>query len=741
MITQDNILPTVVLDTASGAIVDSATFLIDGNTEMNASVSITNQSGSVVGSGVASGTGTFSIAATLIQDSENVLTVTATDAAGNQSSGALTVTEDSIANTLLIQALPAATNASTVNIEGTTKANSILTLVHSGGLTQTGVTVTGTFSLPVSLIANSINSISLSSQDQVGNVATGSVTITQDTMTPVVTLGTLGVTTSALNFTLTGTTEPLASIVISGGSGASVGGVADALGSFSISVPLQMDLVNTLLVTASDLAGNTGTGGVAITQDSVPLTLVLSPLASTVTNTNTLTLSGTSKVGAAIAVTGSGSANTTVDNFGNFSVNVALIANGLNQFTVTATDATNAPLAVTTQITQDSIAPTLALTNSTGATSLLTFAITGTTEIGATVQAMLVGTGAFTGAMTAIGTSTGAFSLTIPLLANTGATLGLTAVDAAGNTSTGVIFTLTQDNLAPAIGAQSFSGSTINGVTVGTYQFTTNETTQSTLYVGTGSNVLGTLIWSGSTNGLSHSGTIVGVQPDVSYSTFVRAIDAFGNTTDSTVAPVVFTTSTTTGGTSGGSFVSSGGGGGGGGGGGSITIGIGGLVPSSTPTNTASGTTTSPVTPPSTTQSGSTTSTGTTTAPTKTQSGTTTTPVKKPIVSKPTPSKPVTGKPTPEMPTPGNTLTPPSKGTVVEGPGFNYAIVDKNYTSPTGPDSLNDFQPGVRFISASNSVKVRTTRNVQSNLVDILPRNSRVLLVEVKDGWGKIEVR
>lgn len=83
------------------------------------------------------------------------------------------------------------------------------------------------------------------------------------------------------------------------------------------------------------------------------------------------------------------------------------------------------------------------------------------------------------------------------------------------------------------------------------------------------------------------------------------------------------------------------------------------------------------------------------------------------------------------------------KGIITEGPGFDYAIVDKNYTAPTdmnaGKDEISAFTPGVRFISAANSVKVRGTRNVQSYLVEILPRNSRVLLVEEKDGWGKIE--
>lgn len=741
---QDNILPTVTISTASGSIVDSATFQIDGTTEMNATVSVTNQSGSIVGTVAADNVGAFSVNATLVQDSNNVLTVTATDAAGNQSSGSVSVLEDSVANTLLIDTLPAATNAANITVSGTTKTNSNLILTHSGGLTQTGITANGTYSFSVPLIANSLNSIDLSSQDQAGHVATGSLNIIHDTIVPVVMIGTPSLTTSLTSYTITGSTEPLASIVISGGSGANVGGVASASGAYSISVPLQIGIVNTLTVTASDLAGNSGSGNVLITQDPIPLTLVLNPLGTTITNAMTITVSGTSKANANIAITGSGSANTTASGTGAFASSVTLVANGVNAFTVTASDAAGAVLSSSFSVTQDSIAPSLALANSTGATALLSYTVVGTTESGATVQATVTGTGAFTGAINSVGSASGSFTMAIPLLANTGATFTLVATDTAGNSSTGAILTVLQDNLAPAISAQTFSGTTTNSVTTGTYQFTTNETTNSTFYVGTGSNVLATLIWSGSTLGTSHSGAIVGIQPNVSYSTFVRAIDLMGNMTDSPVAPVTFLTTTTVPETTGGSFVSSGGGGGGGG---SITIGVNGLVNNNTST-TLTGTVTSPVTPPNSTQSGTVvikTSTGTTT---KTLTGTTVTKQPLPTVQKPTKTqKPATiqkpGATQKPASVPTNT-TSPGKGTVVEGPGFGYAIVDKNYVPPTGAnngkDEISAFTPGVRFISASNSVRVRGTRNVQSYLVEILPRNSRVLLVQEKDGWGKIEV-
>jgi hypothetical protein len=172
-VTQDDILPTVVISTMSGSIVDSGTFQIDGTTEMNANVTVTNQSGSVVGSTTSSGTGAFSVSATLLQDSVNTLTVTATDAASNQSSGSVTVYEDSILNLLIVTpALPTATNAASINVAGTTKANSHLSLVHVGGSTQTGTTADGTFTFPVTLLTNASNTIALSSQDLAGHVAT-----------------------------------------------------------------------------------------------------------------------------------------------------------------------------------------------------------------------------------------------------------------------------------------------------------------------------------------------------------------------------------------------------------------------------------------------------------------------------------------------------------------------------------------------------------------------------------------
>ncbi len=301
----------------------------------------------------------------------------------------------------------------------------------------------------------------------------------------------------------------MSTILVSGGSGAIVGGVANGSGSFSLNIPLVVGSVNTLVLTATDVAGNIGTGSIALTQDAIPLTLSLSPLSASVVNAPSLTFSGTTKANASLIVTGSASTTVTASSSGTFNITVPLIQDALNTFVVTASDLAGSTLSGSLSITEDSTAPALVVSSNSGATSLFIFTLTGSTQSGALVSAALSGTGAFTGAITSTAGSTGLFSLTVPLLANTGAVLTLTATDSAGNSSTGVIVNIIQDSLAPAIGTQSFSGVTNLGVTTGYYSFTTNEVTTSTFYVGTGSNVLTTLIWSGSTMGISHSGTIV----------------------------------------------------------------------------------------------------------------------------------------------------------------------------------------------------------------------------------------
>lgn len=582
--------------------------------------------------------------------------------------------------------------------------------MRSGGFTLTGSASTGNYSFIVPLTFNSNNTINLTSTDAAGHVATGSTSIIHDNINPLVTIGTPSQTVGTSTVTLTGSTEALASVVVTGGSGATVGSTADGSGSFSLVVPLTTGAVNILMVTATDIAGNTGSASITITQDPIPLTLTLSTPGPLTTSSTTFTLTGSSKVGANIAVTGSATASTVTNGSGSFSVTLPLTANVTNTFLVTATSL-GSTLTGSLVVIQDSLAPVFTVSATGALTNTLTYTLTGTTESGATITA--------SGATSATASGTGVYSLTLPLVANTTNTFVLTATDTAGNTSTGTTVVITQDNVAPIVSTQTFSGLTSGSVTTGLYSFTTNETSTSTFYVGMGTNVTATQIWSGSTVGTAHSGSIVGVNPTNTYYVFVHSVDQAGNATDTPVSPALF-------------YVNSGSSGGGGGGG-------------------SSG---APIPPPASVPSKPTTPLGTTSTGTiTTNTGSVNTPPKSTRPGVPlsnTSTQDVSQIRTPNIPRdrtrPMNSTTPPQPiGSATDTPNGGYVVLNPN--TPSGSrngetsttNSLDNlFEGGARFVSAANSVNVRFAPNSSAVLLATLPRNSRVELIAVDGIWGQV---
>lgn len=207
---------------------------------------------------------------------------------------------------------------------------------------------------------------------------------------------------------------------------------------------------------------------------------MLAPSASV--SSQSITLTGSTKSGATISVTGSGNASSTADSLGAFSVTIPLIADAPNHLILTASDTTGAQLTQTFDIIQDSTAPTLALATLTGATKNTSFLITGTTEPFATVQILPIGVAAFSGAILATADGSGAFQSSIPLVANSTGSFSAIAFDSVNNQSPVRNLTLLQDSVAPTVNGQSFSGSS-GALAVGYYAFTTDEVSTSTFYV------------------------------------------------------------------------------------------------------------------------------------------------------------------------------------------------------------------------------------------------------------------
>lgn len=101
--------------------------------------------------------------------------------------------------------------------------------------------------------------------DTAGNTATGTRTVTVvDTIVPTISLTTIPVTIDANVYQISGRTSGGISVSLAGW--ASPVTVTPVWGAFSAFVPLTQNSTNTILVTATDLWGNIGTGVVLITE-------------------------------------------------------------------------------------------------------------------------------------------------------------------------------------------------------------------------------------------------------------------------------------------------------------------------------------------------------------------------------------------------------------------------------------------------------------------------------------------
>jgi hypothetical protein len=558
-VVQDNVDPVVVLS-ALPAVVDANSILVSGTTDSNVAVTVSDGTTST---GIASdGLGAFSVSMALVQNATNVFSVTATDLSGRTGTASVSTVEDSVANTLLVSTLPVTVNAANLTVTGTTKPNASVT-ASGGAATLTGVSDSlGVWNFSVPLVQDSVNNLVFTSVDALGNTASGTLAITEDSINPVVTLSTASSTTYALTVPVAGTTEPFATVTVTGGSGSATV-VADALGAFSANVDLNPGIANALTITATDAAGNFGTANVTVTHDSVVVFLNLSQSGSYVTAAGNFTVSGGTKPGISVSVSGGAATLTGVsDGSGAFSFSVPLNLNAANTLTVTATDATLTNATGSVTVTHDSIAPAIVFGAVPAATNALTLTVTGTTDPNAVLSIVGLSGSSFTGSADVLGN----FSVTFPLVANAVNPFDFTATDAAGNSGTGSV-SVTQDANAPAISLFAVTSAVLGGSATASYSFSTNEASTGTLYVGTGANVAATLIATVSTFGLSHTGTVLGLSQGTLYYVYSTASDTAGNLSQIPVSSFTTASVASSGGGGGGSTGGGGGGGGGGSGG------------------------------------------------------------------------------------------------------------------------------------------------------------------------------
>jgi len=425
------------------------------------------------GSGACTGTSNWSAANVALSLGQNVITVTARDAAGNTATDTITVTSTAPQPPTVTITGPTSqptfsTNSTTTGISGLASDDvGVVSVTWADNHGQSGV-CTGTTNWGFTAIPLSVghNIITVTATDTIGLTATDTLTVIfTDNTAPTVTIAS---PTTAATWT---TTSPTLSIGGTASDDVAVTGVSwsnDRGGSGACSGTTEWTAAginlalgqNVITVSASDSSGNRKTASLVVTRDddSIPSVMITSPTSETTFSAaiEQIDVSGSASDDAGIVSVvwendrgGSGTcAGTTL-----WQATAIPLKVGDNVITVTATDAAgNAGLDVLTITLDDFDAPTVTIT---GPTSLPTYstssgaiAISGVASDNFEIEQVSWCNDRTTCGMCTGTTSWGASGIQLEVGQNT---ITVTARDAAGNESTDTLIVTATDGTPPTV--------------------------------------------------------------------------------------------------------------------------------------------------------------------------------------------------------------------------------------------------------------------------------------------------
>ena len=520
---------TIVIDTTPPAIptVDAGNGTeITGTAEAGATVNVdVDGDGTPDFTVVADGDGNWSVTPDTPLADGVVVTVTATDQAGNISNPA-SDTVDAVAPVVAFNDLT--TNDTTPALTGTVDDDTATVVVTINGNDYTATNnENGTWTLAddaVAALAEGSYTATVTATDPDGNVSTNTGTVVIDTTAPT------APTVDAGNGTeITGTAEAgtTVNVDVDGDGTPDFTVVADGDGNWSVTpdTPLADGVVVT--VTATDQAGNISNPA-SDTVDAVAPVVAFNDLT---TNDTTPALTGTvDDDTATVVVTINGNDYTATNNEnGTWTLAddaVAALAEGSYTATVTATDPDGNVSTNTGTVVIDTTAPTAPTVEAGNGTE-----ITGAAEAGATVNVDVDGDG--TPDFTVVADGDGNWSVTPDTPLADGVVVSATATDDAGNTSAPASDTV--DAVAPVVGISDL---------------TTNDTTPA--LTGTVDDDTATVVVT--INGNDYTATnnengtwtladdAVNALAEGSYTATVTATDPNGNVTTNTGTVVIDTT-------------------------------------------------------------------------------------------------------------------------------------------------------------------------------------------------------
>lgn len=460
----------------NGAVTSQTSISVAGTTSDSTAVTV-KVNGSTVNVGPG---GAFSTTVGLAEGN-NVITISAVDAASNTTTVTRTVTRDDTPPVLTVTnpVNGTITNQAAISVAGSVHDSTAVTLTMNGAPVTIGGT--GTFNTQYTLVEG-INTITVIATDAAGNSSTVTRTVRKDATAPTLSVSSPidGTTTNEASILVEGTVHDSTAVAITI-NGTTVS--ANPSGVFSYSFSLT-EGTNIIAVVATDAAGNSTTVSRTVNRSSVPPAItVASPVDGTITNQSTVIVSGTvtSTNTAQLTVNG---ASVTIGAGGTFSTSVTL-SEGTNTITITATDGVGNSSSVVRTVYKDSIPPSLSLAQP--AQGFIT------SQSSVTIQGLVSDSTAVTvtanGVSVPVGTG-GAFSAPVALTEGTNA-ITIVATDAAGNSST-VTRTVIKDSTPPVLTVSSPADGSVTNQSSATVSGTALDSTTVTLTINGVTTPLGT---------------------------------------------------------------------------------------------------------------------------------------------------------------------------------------------------------------------------------------------------------
>ncbi|WP_234096596.1 BapA/Bap/LapF family large adhesin [Citrobacter portucalensis] len=347
--------------------------VVTGTAEPGSTVTINNNNGLQIGSGVAGTDGSFTITINPPQTNGETITAIATDPAGNPS-----LPETALAPDITAPLPPAnlVINPTGDQVTGMAEPNSTVHILDPGGAIIGTVTAGSNGEFTATLVPPQTNGEHLvaNATDAAGNTSGNSAITAPDTTAPD---APTGVTVAGDGGSVSGHAEAGSTVTVKDSNGNQIGtGQADSGGNFTVSITPSKMNGETVKVTATDSSNNESQPTSAVAPDiTAPGTPIITAVTDDqpmyqgplnngdVTNDSKPKLEGTAEAGSQVKIYDNGTllTNVVADINGNWNYTpVSALSEGAHIFTVTSTDAANnTSSAASWKIIVDTVAPTV----------------------------------------------------------------------------------------------------------------------------------------------------------------------------------------------------------------------------------------------------------------------------------------------------------------------------------------------------------------------------------------------